>query len=77
MNIDFTHGLIIVSVSTTSCLSVASGQWSLALGQLNVACQFTIVVDLLQRKREGDDQSKMVIYVLHLPCLHVRPCVRV
>lgn len=54
MNIDFTHGLIIVSVSTTSCLSVASGQGSLALGQLNVACQFTIVVDLLKRDRERE-----------------------
>lgn len=49
VNIDFTHGLIIVTMGATMSFSIASGQWSLALGQLNVAGQFTIVVDLLGR----------------------------
>lgn len=78
MNIDFTHGLIIVAVGTTSCLSVASGQWSLALGQLNVACQFTIVVDLSQKEREREMISQrgsiidLVQFVL-LTCETLRP----
>lgn len=48
MNVDFTHGLIIVTMGATVSFRIASGQWSLAVGQLYVAGEFTIVVDLLE-----------------------------
>lgn len=74
VNIDFTHGLIIVTMGATMSFSIASGQWSLALGQLNVAGQFTIVVDLLGRMIDQswnpfNPQFKLIY-------LHVRLCVR-